>query len=118
MSLIAGVTAARIASPIIIPSPAKREGSGRGPRPHPQFPAAVSDPRRAPARPHHRAGADRPASNRSSPDPCTHQADPVVAKVNGQPIHLSDLKDAVQGLPDNLRGLPPMTLVPHAAPIR
>jgi peptidyl-prolyl cis-trans isomerase C len=36
----------------------------------------------------------------------------VVAKVNGQPIHLSDLKDAVQGLPDNLRGLPPMTLYP------
>ena len=44
-----------------------------------------------------------------APAPAT---DPVVAKVNGQPIHLSDLKDAVQGLPDNLRGLPPMTLYP------
>jgi peptidyl-prolyl cis-trans isomerase C len=39
-------------------------------------------------------------------------ADPVVAKVDGQPIRLSDLKDAVQGLPDNLRGMPPQTLYP------
>lgn len=39
-------------------------------------------------------------------------ADPVVAKVNGQPIHLSDLKDAAQSLPENLRGVPPQTLFP------
>jgi peptidyl-prolyl cis-trans isomerase C len=39
-------------------------------------------------------------------------ADPVVAKVNGQPIHLSDLQDAVQSLPENLRGAPPQTLYP------
>jgi peptidyl-prolyl cis-trans isomerase C len=39
-------------------------------------------------------------------------ADPVVAKVDGQPIHLSDLKDAAQALPDNLRGLPAQTLYP------
>jgi len=39
-------------------------------------------------------------------------ADPVVAKVNGQPIHLSDLKDSVQLLPENLRGVPPQTLYP------
>jgi peptidyl-prolyl cis-trans isomerase C len=39
-------------------------------------------------------------------------ADPVVAKVDGQPIHLSDLKDAVQGLPENLRGMPSQTLYP------
>ena len=39
-------------------------------------------------------------------------ADPVVAKVNGQPIHLSDLKDAAQSLPENLRGVPPQTLYP------
>ncbi len=39
-------------------------------------------------------------------------ADPVVAKVNGQPIHLSDLKEAAQGLPENLRGVPPQTLYP------
>ena len=38
--------------------------------------------------------------------------DPVVAKVDGQPIHLSDLKDAIQGLPENVRGMPPQTLYP------
>jgi len=39
-------------------------------------------------------------------------ADPVVAKVNGQPIHLSDLKDAAQSLPENLRGMPVQSLYP------
>lgn len=39
-------------------------------------------------------------------------ADPVVAKVNGEPIRLSDLKDAAQGLPENLRGMPVQTLFP------
>jgi peptidyl-prolyl cis-trans isomerase C len=36
----------------------------------------------------------------------------VVAKVNGAPIYLSDLQAAAQGLPDNLRGLPPQMLFP------
>ncbi len=39
-------------------------------------------------------------------------ADPVVAKVNGQPITLTDLQAAAQGLPDNLRNLPPQMLYP------
>lgn len=38
--------------------------------------------------------------------------DPVVAKVDGKPIHLSDLKDAVQSLPENMRALPPPALYP------
>jgi len=38
--------------------------------------------------------------------------DPIVAKVDGQPIHLSDLKDAAQGLPENVRGMPAQTLFP------
>jgi len=38
--------------------------------------------------------------------------DPVVANVNGQPIHLSDLNEAAQGLPPNVRGMPPQTLYP------
>jgi peptidyl-prolyl cis-trans isomerase C len=44
--------------------------------------------------------------------PAPAPADPVVAKVNGQPIYLSDLQAAAQGLPDNLRGLPPQMLFP------
>ncbi len=39
-------------------------------------------------------------------------ADPVVAKVNGQPIHLSELKDLAQTLPENLRGMPLPQLYP------
>jgi peptidyl-prolyl cis-trans isomerase C len=35
-----------------------------------------------------------------------------VAKVDGRPIHLSYLKDAVQTLPENMRGLPPQALMP------
>ena len=38
--------------------------------------------------------------------------DPVVAKVDGKPIHLSDLKEASQSLPENLRALPVQTLYP------
>jgi peptidyl-prolyl cis-trans isomerase C len=38
--------------------------------------------------------------------------DPVVATVDGQPIHLSELKDAVQALPENLRAMPAQTLYP------
>ena len=35
-----------------------------------------------------------------------------MAKVDGQPIHLSDVKDAVQALPENVRGMPSQTLFP------
>jgi peptidyl-prolyl cis-trans isomerase C len=38
--------------------------------------------------------------------------DPIVAKVDGNPIHLSDLKDAVQSLPENMRALPAPALYP------
>jgi peptidyl-prolyl cis-trans isomerase C len=38
--------------------------------------------------------------------------DPVVAKVNGQPIHVSDLKAAVETLPAQARAMPPQQLFP------
>jgi peptidyl-prolyl cis-trans isomerase C len=38
-------------------------------------------------------------------------ADPVLATVNGQPIHLSDVKDAAQSLPQ-ARNLPPQQVYP------
>jgi peptidyl-prolyl cis-trans isomerase C len=44
--------------------------------------------------------------------PAPAPADPVVAKVNDQDIHLSDLQDAAQTLPENLRGMPTQTLYP------
>jgi peptidyl-prolyl cis-trans isomerase C len=38
--------------------------------------------------------------------------DPVVAQVDGQPIHLSDLKDAADSLPPAARGMPQQSLYP------
>jgi peptidyl-prolyl cis-trans isomerase C len=38
--------------------------------------------------------------------------DPVVARVGGQDIHLSDLSSLAQNLPEQLRGMPPQTLYP------
>ena len=38
--------------------------------------------------------------------------DPVVARVNGSEIRLSDLQDAMQGLPAEYRSMPPQTLYP------
>ena len=44
--------------------------------------------------------------------PSPAPADPVVARVNGQDIHLSDIKEAALTLPETLRGMPPQTLYP------
>jgi peptidyl-prolyl cis-trans isomerase C len=38
--------------------------------------------------------------------------DPVLASVNGQPIHLSDVKEATAGLPPQARSMPPQQLYP------
>jgi peptidyl-prolyl cis-trans isomerase C len=43
----------------------------------------------------------------AQPDP-----DPVLAKVNGQAIHFSDLKAAAETLPAQARGMPPQQLYP------
>jgi peptidyl-prolyl cis-trans isomerase C len=40
------------------------------------------------------------------------EPDPVVATVNGQPIHLSDLKAATEMLPPQARAMPPQQLYP------
>jgi peptidyl-prolyl cis-trans isomerase C len=53
--------------------------------------------------------APAPTSNAT---PIQAAPDPVVAKVDGKPILLSDLKDAVQNLPHNAQSLPPQTLYP------
>jgi peptidyl-prolyl cis-trans isomerase C len=47
-----------------------------------------------------------------SPPPAPSAPDPVVAKVNGQEIRLSDVKDAAQALPANLHNMPTQTLYP------
>lgn len=58
--------------------------------------------------------AQQPAQKPPAPAPAAAPAptDPVVATVNGQPIHLSDLNLAAQALPPELRRMPPDTLFP------
>lgn len=52
------------------------------------------------------------AQTGAAPSPAPSGGDPVVATVNGQPIHLSDVKQAVESLPANVRALPPEMLYP------
>ncbi len=39
-------------------------------------------------------------------------ADPILANVDGQPIRMSDVRDAMENLPQNARSMPPQTLFP------
>ncbi len=59
------------------------------------------------------AGTPRPAPTApAAPGASAAPADPVVAIVNGTPIHMSDVDDALSSLPDQARSLPPQTLLP------
>jgi peptidyl-prolyl cis-trans isomerase C len=48
----------------------------------------------------------------SSPSAAAPAPDPVVGRVDGEDIHLSDVSDAVKSLPDEYRGMPPATIFP------
>ena len=56
--------------------------------------------------------AAAPAFAQTAPTPATPPGDPVVARVDGEPILLSDLAAAVRELPEELRGTPPQMLYP------
>jgi peptidyl-prolyl cis-trans isomerase C len=81
---------------------------------HAQTPANQTPANQTPA--NQTSAAPTPAANASpgaTPGVSPAAApDPVVAKVNGQPIHLSELQAAVQELPVNARNLSPDTLYP------
>lgn len=49
-----------------------------------------------------------PAPSATNPAP----ADPIVATVNGHPIHQSDVQAAASTLPESARGMPPQVLLP------
>jgi peptidyl-prolyl cis-trans isomerase C len=53
--------------------------------------------------------APGPAATDATPAPA---ADPVVAKVNGEDIHLSDVQEAMRTLPQQARSMPQQMLVP------
>ena len=67
-------------------------------------PGQAPAPSAAPAQP------TAPAAQAQSAAPA--DADPVVATVNGAPIHASDVRDAMGGLPAEYRNLPPKMLFP------
>lgn len=66
-------------------------------------------PAPAPAKPATAAPASAPAPASAS---APAAADPVVATVNGEPIHASDVQDAMAALPAEYRNLPPTMLYP------
>jgi peptidyl-prolyl cis-trans isomerase C len=65
--------------------------------PAPATPAPATP---APGTPAPAAGAAQPAGN------------PVIARVNGQDIHVSDVQEAMQSLPEQARSMPPQMLLP------
>lgn len=82
-------------------------------------PAPAQTPAQPQAQPQARPAGQAPAAApaQSSPAPATAAsaapaADPVLATVNGTAIRMSDVNRAAQGLPPQLRGLPPQTLIP------
>lgn len=69
---------------------------------HAQAPA----PQTPPATPPGQNGATAPAGPQAS------TTDPIVARVNGEDIRLSELRDAAQNLPQEVRGMPAPVLYP------
>ncbi len=67
---------------------------------------AQSTPGQAPAQ----SPAPSPAGQAQTTAPA--ESDPVVATVNGSPIHASDVRDAMAGLPAEYRNLPQKMLFP------
>ena len=65
-------------------------------------PPAASAPAKMAAPPAAAPGTVTPAKN----------ANPLIATVNGQPVHLDDVRTAAQGLPEEMRNLPPQMLFP------
>ncbi|ATR19723.1 Peptidyl-prolyl cis-trans isomerase [Roseomonas mucosa] len=53
-----------------------------------------------------------PTAAPASPQAAQQPADPVVARVNGEEIRLSDVRDAAQDLPAEARNAPPQVLFP------
>ena len=58
----------------------------------------------------HAQNTDAPAAD-AAPSPAA-KPDPVVARVNGSEIHLSDVQEAIAGLPEQYRSMPPQMLFP------
>ena len=58
----------------------------------------------------HHPPSQRPANKAAAPGPTP--TNPVVATVNGDAVHLDDVRAAAQSLPDDVRNMPPNMLFP------
>jgi len=56
--------------------------------------------------------ATPPAASPAAAAPAATPSDPVLARVDGQDIRMSDVAEAAQGLPAELRGMPPAQVMP------
>ena len=56
--------------------------------------------------------APSPGASPVATPPGTPAPDPVLARINGDEVHASDLAEAAQTLPEELRGMPPAMLYP------
>ena len=58
------------------------------------------------------AYAQGPATTPAAAPPAATSPDPILARVNGEEVHASDLADAAASLPEELRGMPQSMLYP------
>lgn len=73
--------------------------------------ASALSPLSAYAAPHKKEAATTPAAAAPASGD-TKPANPIVASVNGDPIHLDRVRATAQTLPDEMRGMPPQMLFP------
>ena len=74
-------------------------------------PALAQTPPTATSAPKPAASAPAPAGT-PAPGAAAAQPDPIVARVGSDEVHLSDLSESAQTLPEEMRGMPPATLYP------
>lgn len=98
---------AALAALFCLPALAQNEAT---PAPGPAATAPATPAPPPAAQPQKPAGAaTAPGATAATAQP---QPDPVVAKVNGHEVHLSDVQELAQSLPEELRGMPSKMLFP------
>lgn len=109
LSFSAAALAALFCLPALAQNTASPAPGAAVPAPATPAPSAAAPSAAAPP-------AEQPAGAAAAPDASATTAqprpDPVVAKVNGHEVHLSEVQEVAQSLPDELRGMPSKMLFP------
>ena len=88
-------------APAATPAPAPGPAMKGGPAPSAAAPSAAAPSAAAPS-----------TAAQAAPAEAVAKPDPVVARVGTEEIHLSDMAEAAQTLPEEVRGMPPAVLYP------